>query len=88
VTFASQKEAARYVVLKHLQSVGEISGLELQPKYWLLVGKVPVGAYVADFRYVKDGAIIVEDVKGMRTPVYRLKKKMVEAQYGIKITEV
>jgi hypothetical protein len=27
-------------------------------------------------------------VKGMRTPVYRLKKKMVEAQYGIKITEV
>lgn len=50
---------------------------------------VKVGEYRADFRYTERGrGDIVEDVKGVRTPVYRLKKKMVEAQYGIEIREV
>jgi hypothetical protein len=99
VRFSSKKEAARYLELKMLQKAGEIHGLELQPKFQLYVGKVgeriergdkPVCSYIADFRYREGpkGVLIIEDVKGMKTPVYRLKKKMVEAQYGIEIREV
>jgi hypothetical protein len=99
VRFSSKKEAARYLELKMLQKAGEIKGLELQPKFPLYVGKVgerieradkPVCSYIADFRYREGptGILRIEDVKGMKTPVYRLKKKMVEAQYGIEIREV
>jgi hypothetical protein len=99
VRFSSKKEAARYMELKMLQKAGEIHGLELQPKFPLYVGKVgqrieradkPVCSYIADFRYREGptGILRIEDVKGMKTPVYRLKKKMVEAQYGITVREV
>jgi hypothetical protein len=48
--------------------------------------------YVADFSYVDNvpphPMTVVEDVKGFRTPLYRLKKKLIEAQYGIAITEI
>jgi hypothetical protein len=38
---------------------------------------------------VEDGSVIVEDVKGgASTPVYRLKKKLVKAIYGVEIREV
>ena len=57
-----------------------------------LTGKWPViGRYVADFRYYRltaPAGWIVEDVKGFKTPLYRWKKKHVEAQYGITITEI
>jgi len=47
-----------------------------------------IGSYRADFTYVnEDGQPIVEDVKGFRTPVYRLKKKLMRALYGIEILE-
>lgn len=50
---------------------------------------IKIGRYLADFAYwTKDDKYVVEDVKGVRTPVYRLKKKMVEAQYGITIREI
>jgi hypothetical protein len=42
---------------------------------------VRVGIWREDWRDV------VEDVKGLPTPVYKLKKKLVEAQYGIQIRE-
>ena len=55
-----------------------------------------VGTYRADFAYEVPAVSrkklvwkgVVEDVKGFRTPVYRLKKKMVEAQYGITVVEI
>jgi len=47
-----------------------------------------VGVYKADFRYREQSRIVVEDVKGMSTVVYRLKKRLVEAQYGIRIQEL
>jgi hypothetical protein len=57
-----------------------------------LAGEYPViGKYVADFKYFRCDAPtgwIIEDVKGMPTPLYRWKKKHVEAQYGIEITEI
>ena len=89
ITFDSRKEEKRYEVLRDSPLIGS---LELQPKYDLLVtdpngNTVKVGYYKADFRYIEDGNWIVEDVKGVKTPIYRLKKKMVEATYGIEIKE-
>ena len=46
-------------------------------------------SYRADFTYyTADGAFVVEDVKGMRTPEYRLKKKLMLYLCGIRIKEV
>jgi hypothetical protein len=95
IRFASKKEAARYGQLKMLEKAGEIYGLELQPRFPLYVCKRQNGElhkvcdYVADFRYRQGprGILVIEDVKGMRTPTYRLKRKMVEAQYGFEIME-
>jgi dsDNA-binding SOS-regulon protein len=89
ITFDSKKEAARYVELKMLQQAGEIQDLLLQPSFELRVdgGKV-VGRYFADFKYRQGNRVIVEDVKGVRTDVYRLKKKIVEAVHHIQIVEV
>lgn len=44
--------------------------------------------YVADFVYMRDGEYVVEDVKGMRTPEYILKRKMMLYNKGIRIKEV
>lgn len=85
--FASQAEARRYGELKLLEKAGEITNLELQPKYPLLVNGVVIAHYVGDFRYHVKGLPVVEDVKGVKTPLYRLKKKMLRAQYGIEIAE-
>lgn len=56
---------------------------------WAHFGRAAIGCYVGDFRYQdREGRTVVEDVKGVKTPVYRLKRKIVEANYGIVITEV
>lgn len=86
--FASRAEARRYSELSLLEKVGEISNLECQPVYQIFMNKKHICNYIADFRYTERGAVIVEDVKGVKTPVYKLKKKLVEAQFGITITEV
>jgi len=85
--FASKAEAARYRVLKAREDAGEIEGLELQPRFPLVVNGERVGVYVADFRYREKSEMVTEDVKGIRTPVYRLKKRLVKALYGIDIRE-
>jgi hypothetical protein len=99
IRFASQKEGRRYSELKLLEKAGAVSGIELQPEFplyaWSTIAKqaTHIGKYVADFRYVlrcPSGLLtdVIEDVKGFKTPVYRLKKKMAEAIYGIEIREV
>lgn len=92
--FHSQKEARRYVELKLEQDAGNITDLELQPRYELRawpqhveMGPVKLCTYVADFRYVRDGNLIIEDVKGMRTAMYILKKKLMKANYNIEVLE-
>lgn len=45
-------------------------------------------AYIADFVYEQDGKIVVEDVKGVRTKDYILKRKMMLFFHGIRIVEV
>lgn len=86
IVFDSKKEACRYNELKFLQSIGEISDLQLQVVFQLTDCR-----YIVDFCYTtKDGIKITEDVKSAHTkklPVYRLKKKMMFSQLGITIKE-
>lgn len=97
ITFASRKEAERYRELKLLQMGKAICDLKLQKKYVLVPavrenGKVVQRAinYYADFVYTdaKTGQEIVEDVKGCKTQVYLMKKKMMLEKYGIQIREI
>ena len=92
--FASEAEAVRYEQLRSLLADGVIERLELQPKFPILLNGVPITTYRADFRYAvlnERGGIdhvAVEDVKGMITDVYAIKKKLVEASYRITILEI
>lgn len=87
--FDSQAEADHYGDLKYMERAGEISDIELQPVFPLIVNGVIVAQYRADFRFVDAAGVVhVQDVKGVRTPVYKLKAKMVTAIYGIEIEEV
>lgn len=89
IRFASRAEASRYAVLKLEQMAKLISRLELQPKFDCIVNGVKVCTYIADFVYLRDNERVVEDVKGHRTPDYRIKVKLVEALYpGVKIVEI
>ena len=96
ITFDSRAEAKRYAELKLLEKAGQISDLKLQPRFpfYCQTGWTSelIFTYVADFSYVDNvpphPMTVVEDVKGFRTPLYRLKKKLIEAQYGIAITEI
>lgn len=96
VRFSSKAEARRYQELTLLERAGQIKELELQPKFPLYVAHQRGGelhqvcTYIADFRYREGprGVLVIEDVKGCKTPVYRLKKKMFENQYGLAITEI
>ena len=91
IRFASKAEARRFRELRLLQAAGEIQLLDLQPVYPLIVNGVQVGKYLADFRYYrKDGELVVEDVKGYSgdTSIYRLKRRIVQAQYAIQVVEI
>jgi len=89
ITFDSKKEAAYYGTLVLLKKSGEVIDFELQPKYYLAINGVKCGFYKADFKVTwKSGVVRVVDVKGMKTPIYNLKKKLVKAIHGIDIIEV
>ena len=97
ITFDSLKEAKRYAELKLLERAGEITGLQLQPKFALWtyctegletdVSSIrTVCEYWGDFLYQrKDGVKIVEDVKGADTDMSRLKRKWLKLQNNIDV---
>ena len=88
LTFHSKKEAARWMELKAQASSGLVSGLRRQVKYPLEVNGLLVCRYYADFVYtLPDGTEVVEDSKGKRTDVYRLKRNLMLACHGITILE-
>jgi len=98
ITFDSAKEANRYAELKMLEKAHVISDLKLQVPYILQdkfkneeTGKYERAIkYIADFTYMQDGKLIVEDVKSDGTrkdKAYRIKKKML-AYRGVYIHEV
>jgi hypothetical protein len=92
LTFHSKKEARRYDELCLLQKAGEITALQLQPKFPFHVAGKLICTYHADFQYLeKDGRVVVEDVKSAATrkdPVYRIKAKLFEAVVGFPVREV
>ena len=100
IKFDSKKEARRYQQLLLMQRAGEISDLELQPKFKLIEGvkfsgdkrAKPDIRYFADFAYTdtKTGKRIVEDVKSPVTkekPSYKMKRHMMLAIHEIEVFE-
>ena len=95
-TFDSIREKNYYIKLKLLEKAGKIKELELQKEFELqpsfkLNNKTSRKiTYRADFTYktTEDDKLHVVDVKGFRTDVYRLKKKLFEYKYRIEIEEI
>lgn len=79
IRFASKAESRRYSELLLLEKAGQISGIKLQPRFPLNVNGNFVCTYVADFEYVEKGARVIEDVKGMRTRDYQIKRNLLLA---------
>ncbi len=100
LSFASTREAKRYVYLKQLEMAGEIRNLRLQVPFPLMTTtpeglQAVVTRYMADFVYermlgpgVPQWREIVEDSKGFKDQKYELKCKWLKLQYGIVIQEV
>ena len=97
IKFDSKKERARFITLKQLEKMGIIKELELQKKFLLQEGYTNAEGkkrrpiyYIADFYYYDyiDNKWVVEDVKGVRTDVYKLKKKLFEYKYNLTIDEL
>lgn len=97
ILFDSRREAGRWAELTLMQRAGEISELRRQVRFCLIPailndnGKTRQRAvfYVADFVYrTRDGALVAEDAKGVRTDVYKIKKKLMLWRHGIEIREV
>lgn len=96
-TFDSAKEAMRYDDLILRLKAGTIRDLRLQPQFTLQESfvtadgkRVQAIRYVADFAYydLDRGADVVEDVKGVKTATYKMKRKMLMERYGIEVEEV
>ena len=98
IKFDSRAEADRYTVLRVMEKTGKISGLECHPR-WEIIPKQEVQGhrnfqaahYTADFKYYKDGELVVEDVKSTYTREaedYKLRRKLMMLVHGIYVTEV
>lgn len=85
IKFPSRREAEMYQKLKLLQKNGEVVFFLRQVPFHLTAGV----KYVCDFQvFWKNGEVSFIDVKGMKTAVYKAKKKIVEEMYPITIEEV
>lgn len=94
--YASHKESRRAAELRLMQQAGLISGLREQVHYELIPEQRDADGhlierpcnYVADFTYyLPDGTAVVEDTKGVRTPAYVIKRKLMLRVHGIRIKE-
>lgn len=98
IVFDSRKEAKRYTELKKLEEMGSIRDLSLQVQFELIPSfeividgkkrKRRAMRYICDFVYEVNGTTIYEDVKGRKTDVYAIKKKLFEYRYHETIREV
>ncbi len=92
-TFDSKREAdyaARLDILKRAKDPKErVEKIEYQIRIPIIINGVKICSYIADFKVTYgDGRTETQDVKGFKTPVYKLKKKMVKAVYDIDIVEI
>lgn len=89
IIFDSRAEANRYCELQLLEKAKEIKDLKLQPRFLLQKSFKKENKthrkieYIADFMYfdIKKNTTVVEDVKGMKTDVYKIKKKLFLYKY-------
>ena len=99
IAFDSEREARRFGELRMLLRCGQIQDLRLQVNFTLQEGyttadgeRVRPIVYRADFTYRErtgDGwRPVVEDVKGVRTKEYNMKRKMMLEKFGVDIREV
>ena len=94
--FDSKKEMRRYQQLELLQRAGKIKNLCCQVTYNLLPTTRIGGqtqrktTYIADFVYwdIEKDCEVIEDAKGMRTDVYKIKRKLMMVKHGIEVVEV
>lgn len=93
-SFDSKRELGRYKELLLLQRGHVITDLRRQVPYLLIPAQYRDGkckerscSYVADFVYRKGGRLVVEDCKGLKTDVYRIKKKLMLQLYDIEVLE-
>lgn len=94
--FGSKAEAKRYKVLSVYQKCNIISDLKTQVKYELIPKQRRDDgtqerecSYLADFEYIEDGKLIIEDVKGGKsTPEFIIKRKLMLDKYGITVKEI
>lgn len=87
IKFDSKLEAGRYRELLLLEKAGQIRNLrrqvefELQPSFRKNGKTIRKISYIADFVYEESGQTIIEDSKGCRTEIFKLKKKLFEYKY-------
>ena len=90
IKFDSKWESQRYLYLKSLEKAGRLKNLKLQPKFIISINGQKICTYIADFKYDKedkDGVWehVIEDAKGVETPEFKLKKKLMKAVHNIDI---
>lgn len=101
ITFDSKKEASRYKELKLLEQLGDIEQLETHVKFVLIPSQKCEGkvierecSYIADFVYMENGEVIVEDVKGYRDASsagyakFVIKRKLMLYKFGLRVKEI
>lgn len=89
--YDSKLEEKRAYELQLMEKAGEIDNLKFQQTFPLIIKndddeEMLICKYIADFTYLRAGVPVVEDVKGIRTPVFNLKAKLFKAIYGFPIT--
>ena len=98
ITFDSEREARRFGELRMRLRFNDIRDLRLQVNFTLQEGfttdsgeRVRPIVYRADFTYQErtpsGWRTVVEDVKGVRTKEYSMKRKMMLEKFGVKIRE-
>lgn len=91
--YDSKKEAEYAMTLDMLKKATNDSDrvieYERQVPFVCIVNDKKICTYKADFRvYYADKRIEIVDVKGFKTSIYKLKKKLVEALHNIEIIEI
>jgi F0F1-type ATP synthase alpha subunit len=90
--YASKREANRAAELEMLERGKKIANLVKQPRFTLVpddeLGRAIY--YVADFRYFDRDKQewVIEDVKGFKTPIYKLKRRLLWSTHRLQITEI
>ena len=94
MTFDSIKERDRWIELDFMQQAGRIWDLKRQVRFTVIPAQYIDGkcvekacTYVADFVYRDERGLIVEDCKGFKTEVYKIKRKLMLKEKGIRVRE-